>query len=116
MDKSKKLMSVFLSSALAVSLVGCSATQPKTKTTYDENGNPVEVVQEQRSGGGFFPFFMPFFGGFGGRGAGITNNPGRNITPNTGIQPGGTQGTIPNSGISSGAKGGLGSSGGSIGG
>jgi len=115
MDKSKKLVSLFLSTALAINIAGCGASQPEKEILYDENGNPVEV-EERQSGGGFFPFFLPFFGGFGGRGSAITNPNPNAVSPTPGTNSTGTKGTIPSGGISGGAKGGLGSSGGSIGG
>ncbi|MDA8228236.1 MAG: hypothetical protein M0T74_11180 [Desulfitobacterium hafniense] len=143
MDKSKKLVSLFLSSALVIGIAGCN-DQPRYKTVYDQNGNPVQVIEEDDDdyNGGFFywvssPFrsrsYIPSTGVTSGTSGGVVR-PGT-TTPSTGTNPESPQtgvvGRSPwasgssssgsssstsgtSSGITSGAKGGIGSSGSSV--
>ena len=122
MDKSKKIVSLFLSSALVIGLAGCNG-QPRTKTVYDQNGNPVQVIEEDddnyHGGGGFMYWISSPF---------RSRPPVTGITPGTSGQSSGTSGISSGTsdsikpgtssgisgGITSGAKGGIGSSGSSV--
>lgn len=140
MDKSKKLVSIFLSSALVLGMSGCS-DEPKYETVYDENGNPVQVIEEDDDNHGFIwwlgsPFRSHSTYYAPSRGVTSSTTIPRSTSPGTSSAPkpsssgtdstsnGGIRGTSPwgrsssssssvsgSSGISSGAKGGIGSSG-----
>jgi hypothetical protein len=140
MDKSKKLVSIFLSSALVLGISGCN-DEPRYQTVYDENGNPVQVIEEDDDDHGFIwwlgsPFRSRtnYYAPSGGVSSGTTlpksTTPGTTSTPKSttpstdSTSSPGIKGTSPwggsssssssvsgGSGISSGAKGGIGSSG-----
>jgi hypothetical protein len=136
-DKSKKIVSLFLSSALVMGISGCN-DQPRYKTVYDQNGNPVQVIEEDDDdhSGGFFYWISSPFRGYSRPSTGITTgtsggvvNPGNSSSPSETPQSG-IVGRSPwasgsssssssstsgkSSGITSGAKGGIGSSGSSV--
>jgi len=114
------MVSLFLSTALALTTAGCNNQQ---KVIYDKDGKPI-VQQENRSPGFFGGFFAPF-GFFGGRSSGISGpqnsvNPGSS-TPNnpgvTGVSPwgrGGSTSTPGGTGITGGSHGGVGGGGSSV--
>jgi len=96
------MVSLFLSTALVLSTVGCSTQQ---KVVYDKDGNPI-VQQDNRNPGFFGGFFGPFgplgpFGFFSGRSSGynsgIVRSPGvssgTTVTP---VTPGTSQNLDPN--------------------
>lgn len=58
MNKSTKLVSLFLSTAIVLSTVGCGNDQ---KVVYDQNGNPI-VIQDDDNSGGFFAYISRPFG------------------------------------------------------
>ena len=99
------MVSLFLSTALVLSTVGCSTQQ---KVVYDKDGNPI-VQQDNRNPGFFSGFFGPFgplgpFGFFSGRSSGYNSgtvrspgvSSGTTVTPVTPVTPGTSQDLDPN--------------------
>ncbi|TGE31807.1 hypothetical protein [Desulfosporosinus sp. Sb-LF] len=144
MNKSSKMVSLFLSTALVLGTSGCTPTEQKV--VYDKDGNPI-VLQDNHSQGFFSGFFGPFgplgpFGFFSGRGSGsgTVRNPGvssggsgvsgsssnsdevdgsgttKSKSGITGVSPWGRSGSTSTSGGSSSAAGGTGITSGSHGG
>lgn len=130
MNKSSKMVSLFLSTALVLGTSGC--TPKEQHVVYDKDGNP--IVQQDNHQGFFSGFFGPFgplgpFGFFSGRsfgsGSGAVRNPGvstggTGVTPNSvdddsgtnknksgisGVSPWGRSGSTSTSGGSSSAGG-----------
>ena len=112
MNKSSKIVSLFLTTAL---ILGTSACAKEKKVTYDKEGNP--IVQQNSSPGFFGGFFGPLgpFGYFGGRSSGVSTGTGTTKSP--GVSAGGQSGSTSPSGgtgITSGSHGGIGGGGSSV--
>ncbi|WP_073031529.1 hypothetical protein [Desulfosporosinus lacus] len=129
MNKSSKMVSLFLSTALVFGTVACAPQQQQQ--VYDQEGNPITVEEDDDDDGFFGMFLAPF--GFsrkhsssgirpvqpsgvtsGGSSypntdsSGSTNNPG-STNSNAGISSGSS--TKSSTGISSGTHGGIGGGG-----
>ena len=135
MNKSHKLISLFLTTALVLGPVGCGQ-KPSNEEQKQIDGQQATTPYVNTGGGFFSGFFGPFgplgpFGFFSGRswGTGISSGVRGTSPPNTtaptqpnntgvkgtspwGLKGGSTSSSVGESGgISSGAKGGIGSSG-----
>lgn len=93
MNKSSKMVSLFLATAIVLSTAGCNTEQ---KVVYDEDGDP--IVQQVNSNQGFFSgFFGPFgplgpFGFFSGRSYGANSGAVRpsGVSSGGSVYPGNT--------------------------
>lgn len=121
MSKSSKMVSLFLSTALIISTIGCG---PQQQVLPAQDGNPMTVEEEEDDDDGFFGWFMVPFGfskkhpssairpkspGVSSGGSSVYPNStgsGSSSTPSSkaGISSGGT-------GITSGTHGGIGGGG-----
>jgi hypothetical protein len=96
-NKSSKMVSLFLSTALILGTAGCGSAK---KTVYDEEGNP--IVQQNNSSSGVL----------GGYFAGRSSGSSAGVVP--GVSAGGQSGSASSSagtGITSGSHGGIGGGG-----
>ncbi|KUO78457.1 MAG: hypothetical protein APF81_09845 [Desulfosporosinus sp. BRH_c37] len=120
MNKSSKMVTLFLSTALVISSAGCGTKQ---QVVYDQNGNPITVEDDDDDDGYFGRYLAPF--GFSKRhssGAGVVRSPGvssgssssaqNSVNSNSGsTKPVGGSSSTGGTGISSGSHGGIGGGG-----